>query len=155
MLTTCKPLIFPNFSKSYNCTQTTSPRTPYRSRQLFYKSHRSFILLRLLSESNPLRWASIRFSCPQSGHLFCQHNPRRNKVRFAPPLQLRPAYAGFAVGFLFSTLPTSEQSSLCSSFQDRSHVVGALSWPPYAGGHSYTWGAAADRMGFSNVSHFA
>ena len=61
MLTTYKPLIFPNFSKSYNCTQTTSLRTPYRSRRLFFKSHLSFILLRLLSELNPLRWASIWF----------------------------------------------------------------------------------------------
>ena len=40
---------------------TTSPRTAYRSRRLFCKSHLSLILSRLLSESNPLCWASIRF----------------------------------------------------------------------------------------------
>ena len=43
-------------------TRTTSPRTAYRSRRLFCKSHRSFILSRLLSKSNPLRWVSIWFS---------------------------------------------------------------------------------------------
>ena len=42
-------------------TPTTSPRTSYRSRRLFGKSHFSLILSRLLSESNPLRCASIRF----------------------------------------------------------------------------------------------
>ena len=43
---------------------TTSSRTSYRSRRLFYlkvKSHRSFIPSLLLSKSNPLRWASIWF----------------------------------------------------------------------------------------------
>ena len=42
-------------------TGTTSPRTSYRSRRLFCKSHLSLILSRLLSKSNPLRWASIWF----------------------------------------------------------------------------------------------
>ena len=43
-------------------TRTTSSRTSYRSRRLFIlKSHRSFTTSLLLSESNPLRWASIRF----------------------------------------------------------------------------------------------
>ena len=40
-------------------TGTTSPRTSYRSRRLFCKSHLSLILSRLLSKPNPLRWASI------------------------------------------------------------------------------------------------
>ena len=35
-------------------TGTTSPRTTYRSRRLFYKSHLSLILSRLLSKSQPL-----------------------------------------------------------------------------------------------------
>ena len=35
-------------------TCSTSPRTAYRSRRLFCKSHLSLILPRLLSESNPL-----------------------------------------------------------------------------------------------------
>ena len=39
---------------------TTSLRTAYRSQRLFCKSHFSLILSQLLSESNPLRWASIR-----------------------------------------------------------------------------------------------
>ena len=42
---------------------TTSSRTAYRSRRLFYKSHRSLIPSLLLSKPNPLRWASVWFDC--------------------------------------------------------------------------------------------
>ena len=54
----------------------TSPRTSYRSRRLFYKSHLSLILSRLLSKSNPLAlgfnlvlgavlWAGASFSAAE------------------------------------------------------------------------------------------
>ena len=39
--------------------RTTSPRTTYRSRRLFYKSHLSLILSRLLSKSQPLHWVAV------------------------------------------------------------------------------------------------
>ena len=39
---------------SFLSTQPTSPRTSYRSRRLFYKSHLSLILSRLLSKPQPL-----------------------------------------------------------------------------------------------------
>ena len=38
--------------------RTTSPRTTYRSRRLFYKSHLSLILSRLLSKPDPLSLGS-------------------------------------------------------------------------------------------------
>ena len=47
----------------------------------FCKSHLSLILSRLLSKSNPLRWASIRFSYPEFGYLFCQRFPRCRGLR--------------------------------------------------------------------------
>ena len=40
---------------------TTSSRTAYRSRRLFYKSHLSRIPSLLLSKPNPLHWASVWF----------------------------------------------------------------------------------------------
>ena len=39
--------------------RTTSPRTTYRSRRLFYKSHLSLILSRLLSKPDRYRWAPV------------------------------------------------------------------------------------------------
>ena len=38
---------------------TTSSRTAYRSRRLFYKSHLSLIPSLLLTKPNPLRWAPV------------------------------------------------------------------------------------------------
>ncbi len=93
-------------------TGTTSPRTAYRSRRLFCKSHLSLILSRLLSESNPLRRASIRFSYPKSRPLFCQRNPRRRKLRIACDGD-----------FSFRTIAVS-RSLRCSSFQNRTRCAG-------------------------------
>ena len=56
-------------------TAPASPRTVYRSRRLFCKSHLSLILSRLLSESNPLRWASIRFFYCSAGYLLLPTQP--------------------------------------------------------------------------------
>ena len=64
-------------------TGTTSPRTTYRSRRLFCKSHFSLILSRLLSKSNPLRWASIWYwvQIRKSRHLYCCDVPKIDKRR--------------------------------------------------------------------------
>ena len=44
---------------SFSSAQNTSSRTAYRSRRLFYKSHRSLIPSLLLSKPDPLRWAPV------------------------------------------------------------------------------------------------
>ena len=47
---------------SFSSAQNTSSRTAYRSRRLFYKSHRSLIPSLLLSKPDPLRWAPVWFA---------------------------------------------------------------------------------------------
>ena len=100
-------------------TQDTSPRTPYRSRRLFFKSHLSLILSRLLSKSQPLMLgcdlvlgadlktsASIVLRC-SSGKL-----PHPSRTPHLVGCVFFNACA--EAGIFLSTLPTPEQSSLCS-----------------------------------------
>ena len=65
---------------------STSPRTAYRSRRLFYKSRRSRILLRLLSKPDPLP-LKLRFDfllwTPQVLYHHSHHRTRRKRPPFA------------------------------------------------------------------------
>ncbi len=54
---------------------TTSSRTAYRSRRLFYKSHRSLIPLLLPSKPDPLRWAPVWLAAPHTVFLFGFRRP--------------------------------------------------------------------------------
>ena len=83
---------------------TTSSRTSYRSRRLFYKSLRSFIPSLLLSKSNPLRWALIWFSFFLRGLQivrddFFQKSSLIHCV--TPPLQIKPASLALIWFFVF------------------------------------------------------
>ena len=73
-------------SASFLLRRYTSPQAVYLLRRLFYKSHLSLILSRLLSKPAPLRW--LRFGIPPCGRLcfglsasFCQHIPCENTIR--------------------------------------------------------------------------
>ena len=69
---------------------STSPRTAYRSRRLFYKSRRSRILLRLLSKPDPLP-LKLRFDfllwTPQVLYRHSHHRTRRKR-----PCRLRRVF---------------------------------------------------------------
>ena len=65
----CNPRWPAAHGRSSPTTGTTSSQASYRLRRLFMlciKSHLALTPLLLLSESNPLRWALIRFLCPQN-----------------------------------------------------------------------------------------
>ncbi len=70
----------------------TSPRTTYRSRRLFYKSHLSLILSRLLSKPDPLSPVWVRrCAAVFSGHQKISILDRRDRCgRIARPA-IRPA----------------------------------------------------------------
>ena len=60
--------------------RTTSPRTTYRSRRLFYKSHLSLILSRLLSKPDPLSLGSGLGPPLRGGFVLSQENIDFNRL---------------------------------------------------------------------------
>ena len=60
--------------------RTTSPRTTYRSRRLFYKSHLSLILSRLLSKPDPLSLGSGLGPPLRGGFFLSQENIDFNRL---------------------------------------------------------------------------
>ena len=84
---------------------STSSRTAYRSRRLFYKSHRSLIPSLLLSKPDPLRWAPVWFAALRAALFLdlcvffvntCQN--KRTSLRMSFCFGFRRPESGFTLG---------------------------------------------------------
>ena len=97
----------------------TSPRTTYRSRRLFYKSHLSLILSRLLSKPDPLSLGSGLGPPLRGGFVLSQ-----GSIDFTRPFQPVASDISLATSFFISLQSSSRAHFAAPRYQTGPAVAG-------------------------------
>ena len=115
-------------------TGTTSPRTSYRSRRLFYKSHLSLILSRLLSKPQPLSLGCGLVSQIYTG------------IFFVNTSQSVASVISLAMSFFISLQSSPRAHFTAPRFQTGPAALGSGSGRPLCGRHIVRGGAFSCKL---------
>ena len=123
--------------------RTTSPRTTYRSRRLFYKSHLSLILSRLLSKPDPLSLGSGLGPPLRGGFVLSQ-----GSIDFTRPFQPAASDISLATSFFISSQSSSRAHFAAPRYQTGPAVAGLRFGMPPCGRfwfqkYASLWGSRA------------